>query len=212
MTRERLRLFAKIFGTMFMLTALVAMCVLTTLVIMRWSAHTTINATLGSFRTYRGYDMVGILGIAVPSAPRSIQCGSAEAFFPGRAALNAKPRLVSNTSGRIHCPADPRILEMIDARFQSTPMTEAIAFVGATLGEPFTSAHGNGLYWSAFAVPRDDDGSYPIGVENLGSEVKVIVNLDPVGGNRDAIMRLYAIIGWATYHEHECEHDGFERD
>ena len=49
-------------------------------------------------------------------------------------------------------------------------------------------------------------------LENLGSEVKIIVNLDNVGGNRDAIMRLYAIIGWATYHEHECEHDGFERD
>ena len=63
-------------------------------------------------------------------------------------------------------------------RTEWTAMAEAISFISATLGETYTAAQGNGLYWSALGVQRPDGvWPYPVGLENLGSEVKLILFL-----------------------------------
>jgi len=98
---------------------------------------------------------------------------------------------------------------MSEVRSEWTAMAEGIAFISATLGEPYTSGQGNGLYWSALAVPRRDGTvGYPVALENLGSEIKVIISfMDANDGSHTTTIKLMAIIGWATIHGYECEHD-----
>lgn len=87
-------------------------------------------------------------------------------------------------------------------------MAEAISFISATLGETYTMAQGNGLYWSALGVRRSDGiRPYPVGLETLGSQVKIILCFFDVGTDQAAWLKLYAIMGWAALHGHECEHD-----
>jgi hypothetical protein len=88
-----------------------------------------------------------------------------------------------------------------------TAMHEAIAFVSATLGEAFTTAQGNGLYWSAFAALQEDGlRGYPCAVEHVApGKVRVVVSFS--AAKLRATPHLYAIIGWATYHGHAVEWD-----
>jgi len=89
---------------------------------------------------------------------------------------------------------------------QWTPMAEAVAFISATLGEPFTTAQGHGLYWSAHAS-RHPDGmrGYPCGVEQLGAKLRVTISF--MDAKPRATPALYAVLGWAHYHGHEVVTD-----
>jgi len=100
---------------------------------------------------------------------------------------------------------------MSKTRSEWTPMVlrEAISFISATLGEPFSTAQGNSIYWSAFGVKQADGTMpYPVSLDNLGSKVKLTVSFMAANdGLHSTSMKLFAIVGWAAYHGHECEHD-----
>jgi len=90
---------------------------------------------------------------------------------------------------------------------QWTPMAEAISFISATLGEPFTTAQAHGLYWGAFACLLDDGTrGYPCALEKTAPD-KVRITVSFGAAKQSAAPRLYAIIGWATYHGHEVDWD-----
>ena|ERR1019366_492027 len=91
---------------------------------------------------------------------------------------------------------------------QWTDMAEGIAFISAILGEPFTTATKEGVFWSALGVKRGDGVCpYPVSLQSLGSEITVTLSFSDVGADHAAHVKLYAIMGWAAYHGHNCEHD-----
>ena len=98
---------------------------------------------------------------------------------------------------------------MSETRSEWTPMAEAISFISATLGEPFSTAQGNSIYWSAFGVKQADGTMpYPVSLDNRGILVKLTVSFMAANdGLHSTSMKLFAIVGWAAYHGHECEHD-----
>ena len=84
-----------------------------------------------------------------------------------------------------------------------TAWTEAISFVSATLGDTFSAAQGNGLYWDTLSTEASD--GYPVALERIGSEVKVVVNFHGIGGDHADVVKLWALIGWATEKKHMVE-------
>jgi hypothetical protein len=88
-----------------------------------------------------------------------------------------------------------------------TAMQEAVSFISATLGEPFSCAQGNALYWGAHAsLQPDGTRGYTCGVEELDNG-KVRVTITFTAAKPRATSKLYAVLGWAFYHGHEAVAD-----
>jgi len=86
-------------------------------------------------------------------------------------------------------------------------MAEAVSFISATLGEPFTAAQGHGLYWSAYACLQPDrTRGYPVGVELIAPN-KLRLTFSFSAAKVRAAPKLYAVLGWAQHHGHEIVTD-----
>jgi len=92
-------------------------------------------------------------------------------------------------------------------------LTEAVAFISATLGETFGSHDAASMHWSAGShVEKGEDGksewSGPTVVLETTPELKITVSFfSAVHAGEGFSQKLYAVVGWATYHGYEVEWD-----
>jgi len=81
---------------------------------------------------------------------------------------------------------------------QYTSMNSAISFISAALGQQFDSACEHGVSWPDYSVE----------VRRTGEDtLKVEINFDAIEGDKAALQKLYAVLGWATSCGHELEVD-----
>jgi hypothetical protein len=92
-------------------------------------------------------------------------------------------------------------------------LAEAVAFISATVGETFGSHDATSMHWDAGSnVEKGEDGKSewsgpPVGLETT-PDLKITVSFyAAVHAGAAFSQKLYAIVGWATYHGYEVEWD-----